>query len=254
MCTRYWLSEPFHQQNNEVALIKLSREQHNIIPPRRLSWFALKLRKVKVSILSMTMNKILLVLIVSSGFLLIFYANNDIFTRRKWFQTDEDIEHHSSSNEEHPTTLARRQPDLYGSHHKHSHLHHKLHSHNITQPPAEVKRVRYVASNTSAEHNIFIIYTKENYMLKTKFELFMKSLLKYSSVRLHLHIISDEKSGPGAEEILRAQIQIYKSVVFYTLYSVEDIARQLSDITHVMMPHFSSSPGLISEFYADSSL
>lgn len=82
-------------------------------------------------------------------------------------------------------------------------------------------------------------------MLKTKFELFMKSLLKYASVKLHLHIISDEKSGPGAEEILRAQIQIYTSVVFYTLYSVEDCARQLSDITHVMMPHFSSSPGLI---------
>lgn len=188
---------------------------------------------------------ILQVLIVSSGFLLIFYANNDIFTRRKWiniFQSDDDSER---SDDDHPTTLARRQPDLYGSHHKHSHLYHKHHSHNITPPPAEVKRVRYVASNGSAEHNIFIIYTKENYMLKTKFELFMKSLLKYSSVRLHLHIISDEKSEPGAEEILRAQIQIYTSVVFYTLYSVEDCARQLSALTHVMMPHFSSSPGLI---------
>lgn len=198
----------------------------------------------------MTMNKILLVLIVSSGFLLIFYANNDIFTRRKWiniFQTtDDDSEHPDSNDDEHPTTLARRQPELYGSRHKHSHLYHKHHSHNITLPPAEVKRVRYVASrNSSLEHNIFIIYTKENYMLKTKFELFVKSLLKYSSVRLHLHIISDEKSEPGAEEILRAQIKIYTSVVFYTIYSVEDCARQLSDITHVMMPHFSSSPGLI---------
>lgn len=206
-------------------------------------------------ILSMTMNKILLVLIVSSGFLLIFYANNDIFTRRRWiniFQTDDDSEHPGSSDDEHPTTLARRQPDLYGSHHKHSHLYHKHHSHNITLPPAEVKRVRYVASNSSAEHNIFIIYTKENYMLKTKFELFVKSLLKYATVRLHLHIISDEKSEPGAEEILRAQIQIYTSVVFYTLYSVEDCARRLNDITNVMMPHFSSSPGLIFGFEAIS--
>lgn len=189
-------------------------------------------------------------MIVSSGFLLIFYANNDIFTRRKWiniFQTDDDSEHPASSDDEHPTTLA-----LFESHHQHSHLYHKKHhSHNTTLPPAEVKRVRYVASkNFTTEHNIFIIYTKENYMLKTKFELFVKSLLKYASVKLHLHIISDEKSEPGAEEILRAQIQFFHSFIFYTLYSVEDCARQLSDITSVMMPHFSSSPGLILCFEA----
>lgn len=77
-------------------------------------------------------------------------------------------------------------------------------------------------------------------MLKTKFELFMRSLLKYSSVALHLHVISDASSELGAEEILRKQIPAYKaSIVQYTIYNVSVIASRLSDITNSMMPYFS---------------
>lgn len=112
-----------------------------------------------------------------------------------------------------------------------------------------IKRVKYVPRINETEYNIFIIYTKQNYLLKMKFELFIKSLLKYSSIRLHLHIISDGKSEHFAEEILKRLINQYKRIVFYTLYSVDDCAAKISDISRIMMPYFSSHPG---SYYSDA--
>lgn len=148
------------------------------------------------------------------------------------FQSDADSSSNSkrSQDDEKPLTSERRQQL-------------RLETRNFSM--ADIKRVKYVANRNTTEHNIFVIYTKENYMLKTKFEMFVKSLLKYSSVRLHLHIISDVKSEASAEETIKKQINFYKSVVFYTIYDVEDCAMKLSDITHVMMPYFSSNPGNI---------
>lgn len=112
-----------------------------------------------------------------------------------------------------------------------------------------IKRVKYVPRVNETEYNIFIIYTKQNYLLKMKFELFIKSLLKYSSIRLHLHIISDGKSEHFAEESLKRLINQYKRIVFYTLYSVDDCAAKISDISRIMMPYFSSHPG---SYYSDA--
>lgn len=215
----------------------------------------------------MTMNKILLVLIVSSGFLLIFYANNDIFTRKKWisiFQAadDEDAVAEPAANAVVQPTAALAAVAAGGhQQHRHkklsaalinnnnnNHLIRNHQTHNFSMN--DIKRTKYIpTARNQTEYNIFIIYTKENYLLKTKLEMFMKSLLKYASVRLHLHIISDERSESGAESILRTQIQFYKSPVAYTMYSVDECAAQLADITQVMMPYFSSNPG---SYYSDA--
>lgn len=160
----------------------------------------------------MTMNKILLVLIVASGFLLIFYANNDILTRKKLFSLfQSDYGHNSASNR---------------------------HEANYS----DIRRVKYVPKN-STEYNIFVIYTRETFVLKTKFELFLKSLLKYTSVPLHLHIVTDERSELSVEDVLKKEINEYRRVVFYTLYYMADSAVKISDISKAMMPHFNSNPG-----------
>lgn len=162
----------------------------------------------------MKMNKILLVLIIASGFLLIFYANNDIFTRSRnllgLFQKSEQV-------------LDEKNNVNY----------------------AAIKRVKYTAKNNSTEHNIFVIFAKENFLLRSKFELFLKSLLKYTSVSCHLHIITDEKSELVAEEIIKQTIDRYRKPVFYTLYDVEDSIAKIGPIVKTMMPYFSSNPGKI---------
>lgn len=164
------------------------------------------------------MNKILLVLIISSGFLLIYYANNEIFTRKTYIATfsKADMENNAIIDYELDGEF-NLSPDL--------------------------KRIKYIPRINSTEYNIFVIYTKENYILKSKFELFLKSLIKYTSIKLHLHIITDEKSEISAETVLRSQIDRYKKSVFYTLYDVQDCAIKISDIVNVMLPYFSANPG-----------
>lgn len=161
-------------------------------------------------------------LIISSGFLLIYYANNEIFTRKSYVATysksaaAEDIENNAIIDYELDGEF-NLSPDL--------------------------KRIKYIPRINSTEYNIFVIYTKENYILKSKFELFLKSLIKYTSIKLHLHIITDEKSEISAETVLRSQIDRYKKSVFYTLYDVQDCAIKISDIVNVMLPYFSANPG-----------
>lgn len=162
------------------------------------------------------MNKVLLILIIISGFLVIFYANSEIFSRKTLLAVFQ-----RSSNE-------------------------FLSTENFT---AEIKRVKYTPRHNDTEYNIFVIYTKENYQLQKKFELFAKSLIKYTSVRVHLHIITDEKSEVSAEELLREQINRYKKTILYTFYDVHECAEKVSDIVHAMMPYFSSNPG---SYYSDA--
>lgn len=166
------------------------------------------------------MNKILLVLIISSGFLLIFYANNDIFTRKNFL---------TSSFPKNDNNAIIDYNDI----------------NSLSQSSSDLKRIKYIPKLNTTEYNIFVIYTKENLILKSKFELFLKSLIKYTSIKLHLHIITDEKSELSAETILRNQIDQYKKSVFYTLYDVQDCAIKISDIVYVMLPFFSSNPGNI---------
>ncbi|XP_055700654.1 xyloside xylosyltransferase 1 [Phlebotomus papatasi] len=170
-------------------------------------------------------NKIFLVLIaISSGALIILYSNNDLFSRpsilRGFFQ--------SQPSEAPPMAEVAA----------------------LVDPQGDIQRVKYIPKGENAtEHNIFVIYTKENYLLKSKFELFLKSLLKFTSIDLHLHIITDEKSETSAETVLKSQINKYRKRVFYTLYDVEDFAAKINDIVYVMMPFFSSHAG---SYYSDA--
>lgn len=110
----------------------------------------------------------------------------------------------------------------------------------------ELKRVKYVPKeNNATEYNIFVIYTKEsqNSNLRDKFELFLKSLLKYTTIPIHLHVITDEQSETSAEELIREQIAHYRKVVFYTLYDVKDCAEKTSDIVKNMLPLFNYKTG-----------
>lgn len=191
----------------------------------------LKQIKIKLKYLNpMNMNKILLVLIISSGFLLIFYNNynNDIFTRKNIF-----------------FSAFQRKSDTNSISHN---------NHNIiidtNNPIADLKRIKYIPKlPPNVEYNIFIIFTKSNYVLRNKFELFLKSLFLHCSVELHLHIITDEESELSAELVLKTQIEKYKKIVFYTLYDVEDCATKLSDIVYILLPYFSSNPG---SYYSDA--
>ncbi|XP_055609514.1 xyloside xylosyltransferase 1 [Uranotaenia lowii] len=195
----------------------------------------------------MSMNKILLVLIIASGFLLIIYANSSIFNRRNIltiFQKD-NIDPGGSSG--HSSFLpgeavAGRTAHLIGSN-----------GVAIGLKPNELKRVRYIPKeNNATEYNIFVIYTKEgqNQILRNKFELFLKSLLKYATVPLHLHVITDEQSELSAEELIKEQIEHYrKAIVFYTLYDVKDCAEKIEDIVKSMLPLFNYKTG---SYYSDA--
>lgn len=183
----------------------------------------------------MSLNKILLVLIILSGFLLIFYANNDIFTRPNIF-----------------TGLFRNNNDINGSQNSRLLLGGELWDVELADSPyaeneysrfAHLKRIKYVPHVNRTEYNVFVIYTKETQLLQTKYELFLKSLLKYTTIDVHLHVVTDEKSELNAEKILKNQTNRYKKRIFYTLYDLEDCATKIRDIVFLMMPYFNSSPG-----------
>uniref|UniRef100_A0A182S9V1 Xyloside xylosyltransferase 1 n=1 Tax=Anopheles maculatus TaxID=74869 RepID=A0A182S9V1_9DIPT len=117
---------------------------------------------------------------------------------------------------------------------------------------SKLKRVKYVSKGTNdTEYNIFLIYTKEaqNLILHSQLELFLRSLLKYSTIELHLHIITDEQSERSAEELIKQQIERFHRTAFYTLYDVRDCAEKISDIVHGMMPLFNYRSG---SYYSDA--
>ncbi|KAM7342600.1 xyloside xylosyltransferase [Cochliomyia hominivorax] len=104
---------------------------------------------------------------------------------------------------------------------------------------------------TSSDYNIFVIYTKENYQLHVKFELFIKSLLKFanSGVLLHLHVLTDETSGHSVDQILEAEVRRYRRSIIYSLYNMRLCAEEVMDIVNTMTPYFSSTP---KSYYSDS--
>lgn len=139
----------------------------------------------------MKMNKFLLFLIFCCGFLLIIYANSDIFSKH-FLQYKKNVPK-STATATTPTSNNAISP--------------------VPTPRAEAIHARPMDNedHEDQEFNIFIIYTKENYQLQKKFELFTKSLLKFSTVdNLHLHIISDRKSKVSAEKILKEMIEHYR--------------------------------------------
>ncbi|XP_049292668.1 xyloside xylosyltransferase 1 [Anopheles funestus] len=192
------------------------------------------------------MNKALLVFIVASGFLLFIYANSSVFNRHL-VQKDT------------PERLAAAAALVHSNHH-HQHKPHEGKHRNGTgsedgisdQLASKLKRVKYVSKGTNdTEYNIFLIYTKEsqNQILHSQLELFLRSLLKYSTIELHLHIITDEQSERSAEELIKQQIERFHRTAFYTLYDVRDCAEKISDIVHGMMPLFNYRSG---SYYSDA--
>ncbi|EDW01927.1 xyloside xylosyltransferase 1 [Drosophila grimshawi] len=101
----------------------------------------------------------------------------------------------------------------------------------------------------SSNYNIFVIYTKENYRLHMKFDLFAHSLLKHTNAQLHLHIITDKKSEVSVLEILQRKIRKFKRILIYTMYDVKICSEIIQDITDKLLPYFSSSPN---SYYSDS--
>lgn len=106
-------------------------------------------------------------------------------------------------------------------------------------------------STASSDYNIFVIYTKENYQLHVKFELFVKSLLKFanSGVLLHLHVLTDETSGHSVDQILETEVRRYRRSIIYSLYNMRLCAEEVVDIVKTMTPYFSSTP---KSYYSDS--
>lgn len=107
------------------------------------------------------------------------------------------------------------------------------------------------STTSSSDYNIFVIYTKENYQLHVKFELFIKSLLKFanSGVLLHLHVLTDETSGHSVDQILEAEVRRYRRSIIYSLYNMRLCAEEVVDIVNTMTPYFSSTP---KSYYSDS--
>lgn len=101
----------------------------------------------------------------------------------------------------------------------------------------------------SSDYNIFVIYTRENYHLNLKFDLFAHSLLKHTSAQLHLHVITDSESQPSVLEILQRQIRRFRRTVIYTIYDVKVCSSIIQDIAAKLSPYFSSTPN---SYYSDS--
>ena len=97
------------------------------------------------------------------------------------------------------------------------------------------------ALNTS-QNNILIIYSKEDDALKDKLSLFLKSLLKFSSIPLHLHFFCDSPSENNIEEILKKHIK-HRNDIKFTLYDLNDTILKLNDYIFNVMPLFSYSSG-----------
>ncbi|KAH8413697.1 hypothetical protein KR222_004107 [Zaprionus bogoriensis] len=104
-------------------------------------------------------------------------------------------------------------------------------------------------STLSSDYNIFVIYTRENYRLHMKFDLFAHSLFKHTNAQLHLHIITDKESELSVLDILQRKVRKFRRVLIYTMYDVQICFNKIQDITKQLSPYFSSVP---TSYYSDS--
>lgn len=130
---------------------------------------------------------------------------------------------------------------------------------NLTTPSAvTVYSVNYLSStarilprNQTNYYNIWCIFTKvaSNSPMRRKFQVFTESLLRFASINITFHVISDDNSQNIAENVIKnVLISTGKFMkVFY--YNVHKLAAKLEDIVSVMSPHFSSKPGT---YYSDA--
>lgn len=176
------------------------------------------------------LNKILLILILLSGFLLIFYANiniSELFRGPAGSQNQRFVDN-DPAQEKH--LAMADSPGAWSG----------AGGGSSFSADAERKTRNH---SSLFYNNLFVIYTKETSVLQTKYELLLKSLFKYTTIPLHLHVLTDAKSTYNAEDIARTQMQHYRRPALITLLDVEECVDKINDIVQVMMPYFSSHPG-----------
>lgn len=92
--------------------------------------------------------------------------------------------------------------------------------------------------------NIWCIFTKVRAPLKGKFRVFVESLVRHSTSAIVLNVLSDEKSKGIARDIIEYVGREVNKTIGFMFYDIGVAARQIDDIVKVMMPYFSSQPGL----------
>lgn len=108
--------------------------------------------------------------------------------------------------------------------------------------------------------HVWLTFTKAgaNSPLGLKLEAMLDSMMMHSrDVVLHLNVISDVASRDAAKLLIERLLSLHYPPTFsqhprnlkprptYSMYDVDECARNLSDIVQCMTPHFSSKPGLI---------
>ncbi|XP_034935870.1 xyloside xylosyltransferase 1 [Chelonus insularis] len=114
-----------------------------------------------------------------------------------------------------------------------------------------VKTLYELESTNVTYHNVWCIFTKVTSMspMKKKFRIFTESLLKFASVDVALHVITDDSSQKIAKRIIQNIVSVLKKPVQVQYYDVHKLALQLEDIVSVMSLKFSSKPGT---YYSDA--
>ncbi|KAK0167402.1 hypothetical protein PV327_004804 [Microctonus hyperodae] len=106
-------------------------------------------------------------------------------------------------------------------------------------------------NNSNNYYNVWCIFTKvtTNSPMRRKFRIFTESLLKFATVDVAFHVITDKDSQRIAEEVIKGVSLILKKYMQVQYYDVHELAYQLEDIVSVMSPKFSSKPGT---YYSDA--
>ncbi|XP_017150739.1 xyloside xylosyltransferase 1 [Drosophila miranda] len=226
-------SQLLEEQENVTLIIN---RRNSVRPkPKSLTWNVLRCRWQK---------KLVLLLILICMCVLIIYANTHLLVRGNILSAFlssrlnklSHIEKQETRNSEVQQTTTAVQPILKPTHY--------LLNYSSTQ-----LELGGQLNDFSSDYNIFIIYTRENYHLNLKFDLFAHSLLKHTSAQLHLHVITDKESSPSVMEILQRQIRRFRRTVIYTMYDVKVCSNIIEDIAAKLSPYFSSAPN---SYYSDS--
>ncbi|XP_022223876.2 xyloside xylosyltransferase 1-like [Drosophila obscura] len=230
-------SQLMEEQENVTLIIN---RRNSVRPkPKSWTWNVLRCRWQK---------KLVLLLILICMCVLIIYANTHVLVRGNILSAFlssrlnklSHIENQETkySDAQKTTTVLQQQPILKP-------IHYLL---NFSSPQLELGAQ---LNHLSSDYNIFIIYTKENYHLNLKLDLFAHSLLKHTSAQLHLHVITDKESSSSVMEILQRQIRRFRFGfgLIYTMYDVKVCSTIIEDIAAKLSPYFSSGPN---SYYSDS--
>lgn len=118
-----------------------------------------------------------------------------------------------------------------------------------------VKLVRFFPRENKTEtYNVWFIFTKvsDRSPLTLKFKALLINMLNLSSVPLHLHLLVDNSSKNIAKKKVMNAMRKTNKTVLYSFYDVKEAAEIIEDVVNVMMPHFSSKPGILLIFLKET--